>query len=369
MPTYFQGDAIFWVEATRIQPNPYQPRREFDEGKLKDLAESIRQYGILQPLTVTRTEKILPEGGMSVTYELIAGERRLRAAKLAGLQQVPVIIRTQAEDDSRAKLELAIIENLQREDLNPVDRARAFNQLSVEFKFKHAQIAQKIGKSREYVSNTIRILALPEEMLSALAEGKMTEGHARTLLMLEGKLEEQKTLFKEILYKKLTVREAESISRRIAFERTRRKEEFLTPDIIAIEKKLTESLGTRVQIEAGARGGKVVIDYFAPDDLQSLLDHLAGQEIPFHASSPPSALDASEVSPSVTSQGEVKGEVESGAPILEASLEHERAELLAPPIEEPLLSDGHHEVALLDDRSRDEKKDDEDLYSVKNFSV
>jgi ParB family chromosome partitioning protein len=134
MSQYF-GDSIFWIDVDRIKPNPYQPRREFDEAKLKDLAESIRQYGILQPITVTRAE-VVRDDGLGVEYELIAGERRLRASKLAGLQQIPAVIRAGA-DDARAKLELAIIENLQREDLNPVDRAHAFDRLAKEFGFKH----------------------------------------------------------------------------------------------------------------------------------------------------------------------------------------------------------------------------------------
>ncbi len=156
-------DSIFWVEVDRIKPNPYQPRKTFDEAALASLAESIRQYGVLQPLTVTRKEIERPGEGIYVEYELIAGERRLRAAKLAGISAVPVVIRS-AEDSNRMKLELAIIENLQREDLNPLDRAKAFRQLASEFGLQHKEIGQRVGKSREYVSNTLRILALPEEM-------------------------------------------------------------------------------------------------------------------------------------------------------------------------------------------------------------
>src|SRR3989344_3199349 len=133
----FQSDSIFWIELDKVKPNPYQPRREFDEKALGDLAESIRQYGVLQPLVVTRQEIIKDDGGLSVTYELIAGERRLRASRIAGLSQVPVLIKVGDNDNDLMKLELAIIENIQREDLNPVDRARAFERLSKEFGFKH----------------------------------------------------------------------------------------------------------------------------------------------------------------------------------------------------------------------------------------
>ena len=183
MPPQFYNNAIFWVEVDKIRPNPFQPRREFDEQKLADLSRSIRQYGVIQPLTVSRVEVQKADGGLATEYELIAGERRLRAAKLAGIREVPVLIRA-GQDDDKTKLELAIIENLQREDLNPIDRAKAFERLTKEFNFKHQEVAEKVGKSREYVSNTLRLLMLPESMQQALSEGKIAEGHTRPLLML-----------------------------------------------------------------------------------------------------------------------------------------------------------------------------------------
>jgi ParB family chromosome partitioning protein len=270
---YF-NNSIFWIEVEKIVPNPYQPRREFDQHALRDLSESIRMYGLLQPLVVTRREIIKEDGGLVVQYELISGERRLRASKLAGLSQVPVIIRA-GEEDARVKLELAIIENLQREDLNAVDRARSFQRLADEFGLKHVQIAEKMGKSREYVTNSIRLLSLPEHMLMALSEKKISEGHTRPLLMLVGRPEEQETLFKEIVFKKITVREAESIARRVAVERTRKKD-LNTPDpeIREFETKLNQALGTRVLIEKKDQGGKVVIDFFSNQDLRHLIDML-----------------------------------------------------------------------------------------------
>jgi len=270
-------DSIFWIEIDKIKPNPYQPRREFNEGALRELAESIRQYGVLQPLIATRKEVEQPDGGLTSDYELIAGERRLRASKIAGLSQVPVVIRDDA-DNAQIKLELAIIENLQREDLNPIDRARAFAQLVNNFGFKHGQVGQKVGRSREYVSNSLRLLAMPEDIQQAIVEGKMTEGHARPILMLCDKPDEQRVLFKEILYKKLTVREAESISRRIATDKVRKKEYRLPPDIIELERILAENLGTRVQIEQREVGGKVVIDFDTHDALRELLDFLSGKD-------------------------------------------------------------------------------------------
>lgn len=276
-PSQFFGDSVFWIEIGKIKPNPYQPRREFEDTKLNDLAESIRMYGILQPLVVTRKEVYRDDGSLYVEYELISGERRLRASKIAGLQQVPALIRS-GEDDAKMKLELAIIENLQREDLNAVDRARAFDRLVTEFGMKHNQVAEKVGKSREYVSNTLRILALPEEMLNAVSEGKISEGHTRPLLMLIERPEEQVTLFKEILIKKITVREAEAIARKIAFERARKKDKSMDPEIIELERTLKESLGTRVRIVPSETGGKITIDFFSPEDLKVLIGTLQGSK-------------------------------------------------------------------------------------------
>ena len=249
----FYNNAIFWVEVDKIKPNPYQPRREFDQAKLEDLSRSIRQYGVIQPLTVTRNEFEKPDGGIGTDYELVAGERRLRAAKLAGVTTVPVIIRADYDDD-KTKLEVAIIENLQREDLNPMDRATAFARLASEFGFKHVQIAEKVGKSREYVSNTIRLLMLPPDMQQALSDGKISEGHTRPLLMLIDRTQEQQTLFREIMLKRLTVRDTESIARRIAFDKVRKKEYLYAPEILEMERELSDALGTRVNIEPKENG-------------------------------------------------------------------------------------------------------------------
>ncbi|MDO8492340.1 MAG: ParB/RepB/Spo0J family partition protein [bacterium] len=362
------GDSIFWIEVDKVDPNPYQPRREFDEARLKDLAESIRQYGILQPLVVTRNEVLKDDGGLQTRYELIAGERRLRAARLAGLVQVPTIIRANA-DDARVKLELAIIENLQREDLNAVDRARAFERLVNEFGFKHAQVAEKVGKSREYVSNTLRLLLLPPEMIEAVTLGKITEGHTRPLLMLGDRPEEQAVLFKEIMYKKLSVRDTEGLARRIAYEKVRKKEYMLDPDIADIEAKLTESLGTRVKIEKKENGGKVVIDFFTNDDLHTLFEHLKTNEVKpadhllnkfaeNHEPIPP-APDPHLLNKVLKNKLDAEGrEIENPNTEQEnnVAMPQEISEIIATP--------------ALDDRSKEEKvQQEEDLYSVKNFSI
>ncbi|MEY4747782.1 MAG: chromosome partitioning protein ParB, chromosome partitioning protein ParB family [Candidatus Parcubacteria bacterium] len=306
----YYNNSIFWVEVERIKPNPFQPRKTFDEAALQSLAESIRSYGVLQPLTVTRKEIERPGEGISVEYELIAGERRLRAAKLAGVQQVPVVIRS-GEDSDRMKLELAIIENLQREDLNVVDRALAFQRLVNEFGLKHVEIGRRVGKSREYVSNTLRILMLPEDMRQALADGRISEGHTRPLLMLVDRPEEQRTFFAEILARQMTVRDAEQFARRIATERTRKPD--LTPELLLLERELTEKLGTRVRIEKKEKGGggKVLIDFFSADDLANIRAALSKESMaaahPTAApalASPP-ALDTPEA-PSSPSTGEEK---------------------------------------------------------------
>lgn len=268
-------DSVFWIEVEKIKPNPYQPRKEFDETNLRALAESIRQYGVLQPLVVTRTEVEKENGGIQAVYELIAGERRLRASKLVGLREVPVVIRTQQED-GQMKLELAIIENLQREDLNAVDRAKAFDLLAKKFNLTHAEIGKRMGKSREYVSNTIRLLALPEEMQEAIRNKQITEGHARPLLMLIDRPDEQMTLYKEIITRKISVRDSEQLARRIAVERTRKHD--LDPEVQSMERELSDALGTRVYIESREKGGKVVIDFFSKEDLKNLHAFLAKKQ-------------------------------------------------------------------------------------------
>lgn len=267
-------DSIYWIDVSKIRPNPFQPRTEFNQDRLRDLADSIRQYGVLQPLVVTRKEVEREDGGISTEYELIAGERRWRASQIAGLSQVPALIRTGEETD-KMKLEMAIIENLQREDLNPVDRAVAFAKLSKEFNLKHADIAKRVGKSREYVSNTIRIMGLPQEMLDAIVERKITEGHSKPLLMLIDYPEEQATLFKDIVCNHMTVRDAEAFARRIASDRVRKPERKVEPGIIDIEQRLTEQYGTRVQVEKREdHGGRVTIQFFSDEDLKKILEML-----------------------------------------------------------------------------------------------
>ncbi|MFZ1987992.1 MAG: ParB/RepB/Spo0J family partition protein [Minisyncoccia bacterium] len=326
-------DSVFWVDTDRVKPNPYQPRKEFDEEKLKSLAESIRQYGILQPLTVTRTEVEKPGGGLQSEYELIAGERRLRASKLIGLRQVPVVIR-QGDDSGKMKLELAIIENLQREDLNAVDRAKALAQLAESFGLSHVEIGAKIGRSREYVSNSIRLLALPEAVQQAIVGKEITEGHARALLMLNDRPEERDTLFKEIVLKKTSVRVAEQLARRIAQDKIRKHDK--TPEIMALEKSLTETLGTRVLIENRPQGGRLLIEFFSPEDLSTIVTALALK--PEVQALPPVSEEPPMLPESIAPDTEVSEPVAATPPMPEP------APRMAPPPED-------------------------ELYSVKNFTV
>ncbi len=331
MTSQFYNDSIFWVELEKINPNPFQPRKEFDESKLKDLADSIRQYGVLQPIVVTRKEIVKEDGGLVVEYELISGERRLRASKIASIKQIPVVIRSHEESDLM-KLELAIIENLQREDLNCVDRAKAFQKLVDDFGLKHTQIAAKIGRSREYVSNSLRILALPEHMLIAISEGKIMEGHTRPLLMLSDRKDEQETLFKEIVYKKITVRDAELIARKIAVEKSRKKETLFDPELSALEEKFAESLGTRVHIAKSEKGGTITIDFFSNDDARAILDMVNSQK-------------KRKVDELLDKHIAETGTIESL----------------------PKLDDT--EAEMMNDEKDIEEKSDEELYSVKNFSL
>ena len=344
----FYQDSIFWIDVDKIKPNPFQPRKEFDELQLKSLADSIRQYGVLQALVVTRKEVEKEDGGIAVEYELIAGERRLRASKLAGLAQVPVLIKTGEENDLM-KLELAIIENLQREDLNPVDRALAFRKLVDEFGFKHATIGEKMGKSREYVTNSLRLLGLPEDILEAVKMGKITEGHSRPLLMLTDRPEEQQTLFKEIMLRRMTVREAEEVARSVASDRARMKGKMLDPMTREVEEKLASTLQTRVSIEKKneGQGGRITITYFSDEELKKILDIINKEKA--------ASLGAQTPGEYITS-------------VVDEVIPKEQSADM--PVE--MTGDG---IEILDDRSKeevqkaDDTESDEELYSIKNFSI
>lgn len=245
-----------------IIPNPNQPRLHFDEAKLAELAESIKEHGIIQPLIVTKRE-----GG----YELIAGERRLQAGKRAGLTTVPVVVR---EAGHQEKLELAIIENIQRHDLNPIEEAKAYLRLSDEFGLSQDEVAKKMGKSRSTVANTLRLLTLPVEIQRAVMEGRLSEGHAKALLSIDNP-EKQRALFELILKEELTVRETEDRARAVSVKSHLRTTREMNPEIVAKEEWLSQELGTKVKIAAKGKGGRILIEYYSPEELNTILGRMA----------------------------------------------------------------------------------------------
>src|SRR3989344_2646476 len=261
-----QKENVFYVEVSKIAANPDQPRRDFDKEALAELATSIRKYGVLQPLLVSKVE-VASAKGIDVSYNLIAGERRLRAARQAGLPHVPVIIRDDFKQD-KERLEVALIENVQREDLNPIEEAEAYARLSKDFGLTQKEIAEKVGKSREVVANTIRLLNLPEDIRASLREGKIPRASARALLAFSDPVR-QREMYKNILTGGLTSRVIESSAS--VSNPSKRKPQRKDGKFVELEKNLAETLNTRVQIHgAAASGGKVVIKFASLEDLNSI---------------------------------------------------------------------------------------------------
>ncbi len=259
-------EAVFQIEISKIVPNPFQPRREFEDGGIDELAESIKQFGIIQPLIVSKVVKET-ETGTDVSYQLIAGERRLRAARKAGLERVPVIVKEM--DHPGHKLELALIENIQRRDLNPIEEARAYSRLQDEFGLTQKEVAVRVGKSREVVANSLRLLNLPQDIQKALSEGKITGSQARTLLSIPNAADQERT-FRDIVDQKLSVRT-------IRTEIKRQEQRPEDPEVIFLKKKLEEHLGMPVKITDMGGKGKIVIDFFSRDDIKNFIDKLGGE--------------------------------------------------------------------------------------------
>lgn len=245
------------IKISDIKPNPHQPRRHFDEGSLKELAASIKEHGILQPLVVSKEK----DG-----YVLIAGERRLRAAKLAGFSKVSVILRTTREQQ---KLELALIENVQRADLNVLEEAGSYKKMIDEFNMTQDEVAKKVGKSRSSIANVLRLLTLPIEVKKGLREGKITEGHARTVLALPT-VEQQVALYNQIISGKLNVRQAESKVKR-GGKSTSGEVDLELKDL---EGKLEKTLGSKVKIQKKGKGGKIMIEYYSDEELERITKKL-----------------------------------------------------------------------------------------------
>lgn len=264
------GESVFLVEVDAIKPNPHQPRRHFDEEALKDLAGSIREHGIIQPLVVTKIERETPTG-TSVEYQLIAGERRLMASKLVGLERVPVIIRS-LDRGANQSLELAIIENLQRENLNPIEMARAFARLQDEFRMTQREIATRLGKSRETVANTLRLLDLPFDVQEAIGIGKISESHGRLLLSLKNPAIQEK-LFRDLVNKSLTTRELRAQVE--AGGEVHHREKKVTSELQMFQDKLASFLGTPVKINQTGDSGRITINFYSHEELENILEHLS----------------------------------------------------------------------------------------------
>jgi ParB family chromosome partitioning protein len=252
--------------------NPYQPRRSTNEAEIAQLAASIREHGVLQPILVTETL----DG-----FELVAGERRVRAARLAGLTHVPAVVRVLAD---RHRLELALVENLQREDLNPIEEALGYRRLIDEFGFTQEEIAARVAKARSTVANTLRLLDQPAEIQAAVAEGRLSEGHARALAALPA--EDQLRLAAVVMAKGLNVRQTEDLARRIrsgdptaaasSLDSERRTAAPLEVELTRVQEDLQRALGTKVRIAHGRRGGRIVIEYYSDEELGRLYDRLVG---------------------------------------------------------------------------------------------
>jgi len=247
------------VDINKVHHNPRQPRQEFGKEELADLKASIKKHGILQPLVVSLSE--------NEEYELIAGERRLRAAKDAGVKQVPIVVRTVSDQE---KLELALIENVQRQDLNALEEAQAFKSLIEEFDLTQEEVAERVGKARPTVANIIRLLDLPEEIQQALRDGRLSRTHARTLLA-EKNLDKQKKLFQAVLSGGVTVRETEA---KAGTARRSSKTVKQDPNIIDLENKLREKYGTKVTISQSQGSGRITIEFYSRTDLKKLIDQL-----------------------------------------------------------------------------------------------
>lgn len=260
-------NSVMLVPVEMISPNPRQPRNMLHPEDLEELTGSVREHGVLQPLIVTL-------GELTGQYILIAGERRLQAARLAGLTSVPVLVR-QATDQQR--LELAIIENVQRADLSALEEAEAYRQLAEDFNLSHEGIAARVGKSRVAVTNTLRLLRLPDSVKNALIEKRVSEGHARALLALSTP-EAQTAALRTVLAQELNVRQTEELVRKLSGEKTVRKPKpAVSPDFTELENRLRSSLGTKVTLRSGKKGGTLTIHYYSIEELDALTGRLLNE--------------------------------------------------------------------------------------------
>lgn len=258
-----EGEQVKEVSVSEIRPNPYQPRKEFEQSAIDELAHSIREHGIIQPLIVRKSIK---------GFELVAGERRLRAAKLAGLKQVSVVVKAYTDQQL---MEIALIENLQRENLNPLEEAEAYEKLIAHHEYTQEQLAQRIGKSRPHVANMLRLLQLPESIRKLVAATELTMGHARALLSVADE-NMQMQLAKDVVGKGLNVRQLEELVKQLNVSRETKKKKPAKnePILIEMEERLRSRFGTAVKIKKGAKRGKIEIDFYSQEDLQRIIEIL-----------------------------------------------------------------------------------------------
>jgi len=270
IPTQSATPGLLTVSIDAIGPNPRQPRISLDPESLQELADSIREVGLIQPPIVHRLPST--EGAREgPRYELITGERRWRAARIAGLRQIDVVVKEATPEET---LQLALVENVQREDLNALEEASAYHQLSEEFGLTQEQIAQRVGRSRASVANALRLLRLPKPAKKALLEGRISEGHARAVLMV-GDEEQQILVLSTIIKKHLSVRQAEELARRLqSAGRPGPRRRLRSPETEALEAEFREALGTRVDLFRSRKGGKLVVHFYSEEDLQVLYDRI-----------------------------------------------------------------------------------------------
>lgn len=266
------SEGVLWIDPARLKPNPQQPRTEFDQNQLQELADSIKEHGILQPITIEAAE--------NGDFYIIAGERRTRAALLAGLNKVPVQLRHFSEE---GKLVMALIENIQRADLNPVEEAQAYYNLMQLGGLTQEEVAKRVGKNRSTVANALRLLKLPSDMLSALSSGKISAGHARALLSISRE-SDQRELFGRIIGSEISVREAEYFASEVNSNASSKKKDSpkkpvtRDPNLIDIETKFIQLLGTKVSIKGTLDRGSVQIEFFSKEDLDRLYNVIHGKQ-------------------------------------------------------------------------------------------
>jgi ParB family chromosome partitioning protein len=263
MGTSAAAGGVLQVRVNQVVRNPRQPRLDFDAAELADLAASIREHGVIQPLIVA--------AAADGRYTLIAGERRLQAAQQAGLQSVPVLVR---DATSREFLELALVENIQRSDLNALEQAEAYRQLVEEFELSHEAVAKRVGKSRAAVTNTLRLLGLADGVKQALIDGEISEGHARALLALTN-VKGQEAALRTIIKSNLNVRQTEDLARKLhGLTQPKKGKPGASAEVVDVERRLRLSLGTKVSLKHGKQGGTVTIHYYSDEELDALLKRL-----------------------------------------------------------------------------------------------